>query len=92
MGEEKPIPPECKRLMRMSKGRELGSTSDWKHFKFHYNKLELPTGLLVTAQQLLLAMALLEVKPEVELKTTSKVIRYSRSIANILSRTESRKY
>lgn len=75
------IPPECRRLMRMAKGRELGTSEDWKHFKIHYDKLELPTGKLVTAQQILLGIALLEIQSELELKTSSHLIKLARAIA-----------
>ncbi|TOF96939.1 phage protein, partial [Vibrio parahaemolyticus] len=54
----KTIPPECKRLMRMTKGRELSPSEQWEHFKMHYDRLELPTGQLVTAQQILTGIAL----------------------------------
>ncbi len=57
----KTIPPECKRLMRMTKGRELSSSVQWEHFKMHHDRLELPTGQLVTAQQILTGIALLEI-------------------------------
>nr|WP_251372976.1 regulator [Vibrio gigantis] len=77
------IPPECKRLMRMSKGRELGVSDDWKRFKLHYDKLELPTGQCVTAQQILLGIALLEIQSELEIAVSSKVLRFARSIAKI---------
>lgn len=78
------IPPECKRLMRMVKGRELGQTKDWELFKIHYDKLELPTGQLVTAQQVLLGAALLEIQSDLELKTTSKIAKYARAIAKTI--------
>ncbi|CDT51990.1 Bacteriophage f237 ORF9 [Vibrio coralliirubri] len=78
-----PIPPECKRLMRMAKGRELGQTSDWKLFKIHYDKLELPTGQLVTPQQVLLGMALLEIQSESDIKTSTHLLKIARVIASI---------
>ncbi|CAH7465277.1 Regulator [Vibrio chagasii] len=83
--EGKPIPPECKRLMRMSKGRELGGSDTWLNFKMHYDKLELPTGQLVTAQQLLLGIALLEIQSELELKTTTALLKYVRAMVKIKS-------
>ncbi|CAH6811750.1 Regulator [Vibrio chagasii] len=83
--EGKPIPPECKRLMRMAKGRELGQTNDWKMFKIHYDKLELPTGQLVTAQQVLLGLALLEIQSELELQTSTKLLKYARALSHMLS-------
>ncbi len=53
-----PIPEECKRLMRMSRGRELSPSEDWQQFRMHYDRLELPTGQLVSPQQILLASRL----------------------------------
>lgn len=81
--EGKLIPPECKRLMRMSKGRELGTTQEWKGFKVHYDKIELPTGQMVTPQQILLGMALLEIQSELEIETSTKIARCVRAIARI---------
>lgn len=43
--------------MRMTKGRELSSSEQWKHFKMHHDRLELPTGQPVTAQQVLTGIA-----------------------------------
>ncbi|EJE8517246.1 regulator [Vibrio parahaemolyticus] len=77
----KTIPPECKRLMRMTKGRELSSSEQWEHFKMHYDRLELPTGQLVTAQQLLTGIALLEIGAISDLKAMSRLLKYSRVIA-----------
>ena len=84
--EGKPIPPECKRLMRMAKGRELGVSEDWEKFRLHYDKLELPTGQLVTAQQIILGVALLEIQSELELKTTAQVLKYARALSCMLVR------
>ncbi|MEZ8449090.1 regulator [Vibrio splendidus] len=81
--EGKPIPPECKRFMRMAKGRELSTNEEWQQFRVHYDKLELPTGQLVSAQQVLLGVALLEIQSELELMTTAKVLKYARAVAAI---------
>ncbi|ELB1136146.1 regulator [Vibrio parahaemolyticus] len=80
----KTIPPECKRLMRMAKGRELSPSEQWEHFKMHYDRLELPTGQLVTAQQILTGIALIEISSELELKTTRKLLKLARVIAKHL--------
>ena len=77
------IPPECKRLMRMVKGRELSNSESWYGFKMHRDKLELPTGQLVSAQEILAGVALLEIQSELEIKTTSKLIKYARVLAKI---------
>lgn len=79
--EGQAIPPECKRLMRMTKGRELGASEDWKQFKIHYDKLELPTGQLVSAQQVLVGLALLEIQSELEIHTSTHLLRMARSIS-----------
>ncbi|EOX4903928.1 TPA: phage protein [Vibrio parahaemolyticus] len=81
----KTIPPECKRLMRMSKGRELSPHEQWRGFKMHYDKIELPTGQKVSAQQILTGIALIEISSELDLKTTAKLLKIARSIAKMIS-------
>ncbi|ELX4205569.1 phage protein [Vibrio vulnificus] len=80
----KTIPPECKRLMRMSKGRELSSSETWDDFKMHFDKLELPTGQFVTAQQVLTGIALLEIGASPDLEIASRLLRYARALKNIM--------
>lgn len=82
--EGKPIPPECKRLMRMANGRELSHCGSWKEFKMHHDGLELPTGQLVSAKQILAGVALLEIQSELELTTTSKLLKYARATSVIM--------
>ncbi|HAS6154199.1 TPA: phage protein [Vibrio vulnificus] len=79
----KNIPSECKRLMRMSKGRELSACDSWEAFKMHYDRLELPTGQLVTAQEILAGLALLEIAAPEDVKTNSKLLKYARAISRI---------
>ncbi|MGF1841503.1 regulator [Vibrio atlanticus] len=81
--EEKPIPPECKKLMRMANGRELSHSEDWKEFKMHHDGLELPTGQLVSAQQVLAGMALLEIQSDLEIRTSTHLLAIARAIAKI---------
>ncbi|MGI2788871.1 regulator [Vibrio fluvialis] len=80
----KTIPPECKRLMRMTKGRELSSSEQWKNFKMHQDRLELPTGKLVTAQQVLTGIALLEIGAASDHKLASRLLRYARVLKGIM--------
>lgn len=84
--EGQTIPPECKRLMRIMKGREIGVSNDWERFKLHYDKLELPTGQLITPQQILLGIALLEIQSIDELKTTSYILKTARAIAQMIQK------
>ncbi|EHH1264880.1 phage protein [Vibrio parahaemolyticus] len=79
----KPIPPECKRLMRMTKGRELATSEAWENFKMHKNTLELPTGQLVTPQEILTGIALLEIGAEQDVKVVRLLLKYARAIAKI---------
>ncbi len=75
-----PIPPECKRLMRMTKGRELNSHSTWEGFEMRGNKLKIPTGRLVSPAEILTAVALLEIQAPTERTTLTKLSQYSRAI------------
>ncbi|EGQ7937757.1 phage protein [Vibrio vulnificus] len=81
----KSIPNECKRLMRMSKGRELSSCDSWQAFKMHYDRLELPTGKLVSAQEILTGIALLEIESPNDQRTKSKILKFVRAISKIKS-------
>ncbi|MFA0000782.1 regulator [Vibrio lentus] len=78
-----PIPPECKRLMRMARGRELSHSEDWKEFKMHHDGLELPTGQLASAQQVLAGMALLEIQSDLEIRTSTHLLKTARAIVKI---------
>lgn len=78
------IPPECKRLMRLAKCRQLSHLECWQQFKVIHDRLEIPTGQLVSPQQILIGIALLSIQSELELKTTSKVLRFARALAKML--------
>ncbi|MBY7815316.1 regulator [Vibrio fluvialis] len=79
----KPIPPECKRLMRLSRGRDISGSDSWKQFQMHHDKLELPTGRLITPQELLTGIALLEIDSITEIKIKSLLLKYARSISRM---------
>ncbi|MDC5804769.1 regulator [Vibrio europaeus] len=76
----KPIPKECKRLMRMKRRLELSDSEEWKGFLMNNDFLELPTGQLVTPQQILVGIALLDINSEVEAKISTKVLKFARAI------------
>ncbi|MGL1595922.1 regulator [Vibrio parahaemolyticus] len=84
--EGKTIPPECKRLMRMTSGRELATSEDWENFRMHKNTMELPSGQLVTAQQILTGIALLEIGAEPDLLIVSRLMKYVRALYRIKTR------
>lgn len=81
--EGEPIPPECKRLMRMTKGRELAVSEEWERFKMHKDKLELPTGQSVTPQEILTGIALLDIGSGPDMAIASKIMKYVRAIGKI---------
>ncbi|MEZ9645045.1 regulator [Vibrio sp. 10N.261.52.C2] len=81
--EGNPIPPECKRLMRMAKGRELSICEEWGQFKMLYDRMELPTGQVVMPQQILAGIALLGIQSELEIKTSTHLLSLARAIASI---------
>ncbi|EIV8470755.1 regulator [Vibrio vulnificus] len=81
----KTIPSECKRLMRMMKGRELSPCESWESFRMRNDKLELPTGKLISPQELLAGIALLEIESPADLKTVSKLLKYARAISKLQS-------
>ncbi|PSV31847.1 regulator [Photobacterium sp. GB-27] len=79
----KPIPPECKRLMRMVRGRELSASDEWVQFKMNYDRLELPTGQIVSPQQILAGIALLGIQSELEIKTSTYLLKVSRALVRL---------
>ncbi|WP_443089727.1 regulator [Vibrio sp. YYF0003] len=81
----KPIPPVCKRLMRLVKGRELSSAEEWRGFLMHHDRLELPNGKLVTAQQVTTGIALLEIGANDDLKVGAKLLKYARALKGLMS-------
>jgi len=78
------IPPECRRLMRMYKRRELNHLEEWNGFQMRGRYLIIPNGTGITSGQLLTALSLLEINSELELKTSSKFIRLARSLSKLL--------
>ncbi|EKO3904884.1 phage protein [Vibrio fluvialis] len=79
------IPPECRRLMKLAKGRQLSHLSEWAEFSIIKGKLEIPTGQQVTPQELITAVALLSIQSELEIKTSSKLLRLARALEKIKS-------
>ncbi|MBY7969340.1 regulator [Vibrio fluvialis] len=81
----KNIPPECKRLMRYQKHLELSFSKEWTGFRMNNDLLELPTGQRVTPQEILIGVGLIEIQSELEIKTTTKILKFVRAIAKIAS-------
>lgn len=80
----KDIPRECKRLMRKERRLELSFSDEWRGFRMNNQKLELPTGQHVTPQEILAGIGLLQIQSELELKTSTKLLKLARVIAKLL--------
>ncbi|WP_070963448.1 phage protein [Vibrio sonorensis] len=79
----KPIPKECRRLMRLYRQLEISHLEEWEGFAMKGSKMLTPTGQLASPQQILTGLALLEIQSELELKTTRKLLSYARVINRI---------
>ncbi|MUK67672.1 regulator [Aliivibrio fischeri] len=77
------IPPECKRLMRMYCDRKIGLGDSWEGFSIVKNRLKLPTGRELEPQQILTAVALLEIESDMDKKTLTKLLKLAREISRI---------
>lgn len=72
--------------MRPSRGGNISVHKSWEGFRMRNRFLELPTGESVTPQEVLTGIALLEINSDIELKTTAKILKYSRAISKLLAR------
>jgi len=77
------IPRECRRLMRMQRRLELSQSDEWHGFKMHNSYLELPTGQLITPQQILAGIGLLEINSELEIVTSTKLLKLARCLSRL---------
>lgn len=69
--------------MRMTKERQLSACDEWQQFKMGYERMELPTGQEVRPQQILAGIALLGVQSELEIKTSTRLLKLVRVLAKI---------
>ncbi|MEZ9729396.1 regulator, partial [Vibrio splendidus] len=69
--------------MRMAKGRELSVCEDWQQFKMLHDSMELPTGQVVRPQQILAGITLLGIQSELEIRTSTKLLKLARVIARL---------
>ncbi|KQB03363.1 regulator [Vibrio metoecus] len=79
----KKIPPICKRLMRWHSRKELYYGDEWWGFKMEGGRLILPTGDRVAPQQILAAIAILQIEAPSDAITRSKLLKYARAMAKI---------
>ncbi|MEL5970682.1 regulator [Vibrio cholerae] len=81
--EGEKIPPICKRLMRWHSRKELYYGNEWWGFRMEGGRLILPTGDRVAPQQILFAIAIMQIEaPEHDL-ARSKLLKYARAMVRI---------
>lgn len=79
-----PIPPECRRLMKMHKGVELVNIqNEWAGWEFKNGYLVNGYGIKLTPQQILTGYALLEIGSDEDIKTQQKLIRVAKLLKKI---------
>ncbi len=79
----KAIPKECKRLMRMHKKIELSHYKQWEGFSMEGDRMRTPTGQLVSPQQILTGLALVEIGSQLEIRTSTHLLKIARAISDI---------
>ncbi|WP_353960338.1 regulator [Vibrio gallaecicus] len=72
--------------MRLCAYREVGISDDWVGFYVENGKFVLPTGQRLSASQILLGAALLEIGSNEDRKTVSSLIRLARCMAKTLNK------
>lgn len=77
------VPPEYKRVLRLYSKRAISDEPEWNGFYMEGGRLRLPTGQLAQPQQLVLAMALLELGAEPEREISAKLKRVAKVIAEL---------
>ncbi|MFW1225420.1 DUF3653 domain-containing protein, partial [Vibrio parahaemolyticus] len=68
----------------MIKGRELHNKPDWEGFQMRGDYLILPNGQQITSQRLLTAISVLEIESDMEIKTTTKLINFARTLSRAI--------
>lgn len=69
--------------MCMNKDRELSTCDGWENFRMKHDRLELPTGQLVIAQQVLIGVALLGLGAANDIEVAHQIFKYARVLKNI---------
>lgn len=77
----KPIPPECKRLMRMYCGLELDPLADeWRGWSIRRGLLITPNRWTLTPDRIIAGNALIEIGAENDRKNLSTIMKVARLI------------
>lgn len=80
----KPIPPECKRLMKLYSGRELEPLhDDWRGWRMNKSELITPNGWTLTADRVIAGNALLEINADNDRQAKATILKAARMIQQI---------
>ena len=78
------IPPECRRLMKMYAGRQLGALDDsWQGWKINKEELIIPGGWSLTPDRIITGNALLEINTEKDSQQKAQIMRAARLLTNL---------
>ncbi|KJG29194.1 regulator [Photobacterium angustum] len=82
-----PIPPECKRLMRIHRGYEIASIDNqWQGWRFNKGNLVNDQGISLSPQQILTGYALLEIGSEQDRRAQREIIKIARILRRVTRR------
>ncbi|WP_264876286.1 DUF3653 domain-containing protein [Vibrio agarivorans] len=70
----------------MYSNREISLSEDWAGFYCEQGKLVLPSGVRLTAAQILMASALVEIASDNDLKTATCLLKIARALQQIKPR------
>lgn len=80
----RPIPPECKRLMRLYSGRSLDPLNvEWHGWRIKHNELITPNGWTLTPDRIIAGNALIEINSDDDRKNKATLLKASRMIQKI---------
>ncbi|WP_036799685.1 DUF3653 domain-containing protein [Photobacterium marinum] len=78
------IPPECRRLMKMYAGRELGAIGDiWRGWWLSKEELVTPNGWSLNPDRIITGNALLEINAENDRQAKAHILRTARLLKNL---------
>ncbi|HIF9404685.1 TPA: hypothetical protein ACX6RQ_000571 [Photobacterium damselae] len=81
----KPIPPECRRLMKLHKGLELSALdSNWKGWAVKKGYLTNERGVVLTPEQILTGFALIEIGSKNDRNIQREIIRIARLLKTLI--------
>ena len=68
----------------MNKSRKLSICDEWENFVMRHDRLELPIGQRVTAQQVLIGVVLLELGASNDMAVAHQILKYARVLKELI--------